>query len=141
QGAIQGTPALAQASAMATRSGPSTASSGRTVAVLRLRRERAAARASPLAATRASPRAPLPKSPLAAAARPSAIGSPVKSSSTINAGELQHRAHALGGELGIDQDAGLVGQPEQLREVQDAAGALQPGDHAEVVLEAVEVGE
>src|SRR5690606_38844161 len=62
-------------------------------------------------------------------------------SSRLHPGEAQHEPHALDRQLGLEEHAGPVGEHEQLGEVGDAARALHPGDHPEVVLEAVEVRE
>jgi hypothetical protein len=46
-------------------------------------------------------------------------------------------AHARGRELGVAQEAGGIGQAEQLGEVDERASALLAADHDEVVLIAV----
>ena len=43
-------------------------------------------------------------------------------------------------EIGIAQQAGAVGEAEQLRKMRERAGALLAADHDEVVLQAVEIG-
>src|SRR4051812_27176188 len=58
-----------------------------------------------------------------------------------DAGDAQDTTHAVGGELAVEQQAGRVGEPVQLREVDDGARALLAADHAEVGLVAVQVGE
>ena len=45
------------------------------------------------------------------------------------------------GDIGITQDASLVGEPEYVGIVHDAAGRLHPADHHEVVLVAVKPGQ
>src|SRR5207302_11151615 len=47
------------------------------------------------------------------------------------------RAHSLARELGIDQQAGGVGEPEQLDKMKKIAGALLAADHDEMFLPAV----
>src|SRR5262245_24758748 len=56
------------------------------------------------------------------------------------AADSQYRLHARRGALGIAEEPSLVGQPEQLGEVQGRARALLAADHGEMVLVAVEIG-
>src|SRR5690606_4230733 len=62
-------------------------------------------------------------------------------SSRLHPGEAQHEPHALHRQLGVEQHAGLVSENEELAQVPNVPRALHARDHAEVVLEAVEVGE
>src|SRR3954470_20528012 len=59
--------------------------------------------------------------------------------SAIDAAGGEHQLHAPGRELGISQQTGLVGEPEQFGEMQRGARALLAADHGEVVLMAVEI--
>ena len=47
----------------------------------------------------------------------------------------------LRGELGIAQHPRLVGEAEELGEMEERAGALLAADHDEMILQAVEIGE
>ena len=58
----------------------------------------------------------------------------------IDAVHGEHRAMRAPREVGIAQQAGAVGEAEQLGEVDERARALLAADHDEVVLQAVEVG-
>ncbi len=52
----------------------------------------------------------------------------------------EHAPHARGGAFGIAQEAGTVGEAEELREMQGRARALLPARHDEMVLMEVEIG-
>src|SRR5688572_20388991 len=58
-----------------------------------------------------------------------------------HAADGQYGLHARRGALGVAEQARLVGQPEQLGEVQGRAGAFLAADHGEMVLMAVEPGQ
>src|SRR5215471_6543238 len=49
--------------------------------------------------------------------------------SGVDAVAAQHRGHAAGGEIGVDQQARGIRQPEQLSEMQHRARALLAADH------------
>ncbi len=51
----------------------------------------------------------------------------------------QHPRHARGGFIRVRQNAGLVRQPEQLRQMQRGTRAFLPADHREMVLQTVEI--
>src|SRR5262245_7488833 len=56
-----------------------------------------------------------------------------------HAADGQYRLHACRCALGVAEQAGLVGQPEELGEVQGRARALLAADHCEMVLVAIEI--
>src|SRR6476661_5167166 len=59
----------------------------------------------------------------------------------VNAADGEHVAHAPGGNVGIAEDAGGVGEAEQFGEMDERAGALLAANHDEMVLQAVQIGE
>src|SRR5947207_12645763 len=61
--------------------------------------------------------------------------------SSVDAVQRQQRTHATSREIRIAQQARSVGEPEEFREMNDAARALLPADHREVRLMAVEPSE
>src|SRR5687768_2837552 len=65
---------------------------------------------------------------------------PVATSSPLDTVQRQQRPHAPHGELGLFEQAGRIGEPEQLGKVRQRAGALLSTDHDEMVLVAVEPG-
>src|SRR3954471_11201803 len=60
--------------------------------------------------------------------------------SGIDPARGHHGLHAPNCKLGIGQQPGLVGEPEQLGQMLRRAGALLAADHREVVLMAVQIG-
>src|SRR5215472_493320 len=73
----------------------------------------------------------------AAASCPAGLAGP----RSIESGDPQDGAHPVQRELRVPEQAGLVGEPEDLRQVDDRAPALQAADHPEMRLVAVQVGD
>src|SRR5437773_10072274 len=61
--------------------------------------------------------------------------------SSGDAVQRQQRTHATSREIRIAQQARSVGEPEEFREMNDAARALLPADHREVRLMAIQPSE
>src|SRR5437667_12908153 len=57
----------------------------------------------------------------------------------FDAGDGEHTAHPLGGEIGVAQEPRAIHQDELLGEVEDGARALESSDHSKVRLVAVEI--
>src|SRR5436190_181952 len=57
-----------------------------------------------------------------------------------DAPRLEYEPHALGREIGIAQQTGLVRQPENVDEMQGRTRAFLPADHGEMILMSVEIG-
>src|SRR3954453_21804675 len=60
--------------------------------------------------------------------------------SAVDTARGEHQLHAPRRELGVGQQACLVGKPEQFGEMQRGARAFLAADHGEVVLMAVKIG-
>ncbi len=59
----------------------------------------------------------------------------------LNAVDGGKLAHAGGGEVGIGQQPGLIGEAEDVGVVDDAPRRFHAADHAEMILEAVQPGQ
>src|SRR5712691_1782175 len=58
----------------------------------------------------------------------------------VDSSHGEDTAHPVDSQVGVTENAGAVGEDEQLRQVDDGPGALEPAHQAEVRLVTIEVG-